>query len=361
MTLPQNIIEWLYARGITDTVIAANGIDWNGTHIVIPVKDVHGTILFNKYRRDPFGPSDQPKYKYQTGTTAQFFNAHKLKRWEEFYHKDTPLVIVCEGEMDAMRLESAGYLAVTTTGGAGTFHDEWFELLKGFEIYVCYDNDEAGVKGAVKLLTKINAKMIMVPRAEGVKDITDYMKIGGNVPVLLDNAQSFSILSEGLPEFKGIGDREDHIRKYRQEIDALMKRVRDAKNKKQPHHHIEMVIHFLMVAIDNLEREVRRVRRAKEKPVDTTDPNHINDADIARAKEVPIADIYAGKLRRMGNKAVGTCPFHDESTASFTIYLDQNKFYCYGCSAGVDVIDFVMKRDGCDFLTAVRTLLNKQP
>lgn len=361
MTLPTNIKEYLYARGISDAVIAANSIDWNGTHIIIPIKDPQGNFLFNKLRRDPFGPTDQPKYKYEPGTTAQLFNAHKLSRWEEFYHKDKPLVIVCEGEMDALRLESAGYLAVTTTGGAGTFRDDWITLLKDFEVYVCYDNDEAGIKGAVKMLTKIDAKMILVPRAESVKDVTDYLKIGGSVETLLTGSQSFPILSEPLPEFTGIGDREAHIKKYKLAIDGMVHEIRDAKNNHRQYHHIEAVIRMLMVAIENLEREVRRARRERSKPDPSAeqDPNRITDADIARAKEVPLEELFAGKLRKMGNKAVGNCPFHNEKTGSFTIYLDQNKFYCYGCSAGVDAIDFVMRRDNCDFLTAVRSLLNK--
>ena len=351
MTLPLNIIEWFHARGITDAVLTSNGIDWNENHITIPVRDINGDFLFNKYRRDPFGPTDQPKYKYQAGATAHLFNAHKLKERNS--------VIICEGEMDALRLESAGYLAVTSTGGAGTFKDEWLDYLRGRDLYVCYDNDEAGIKGAVKLLTKINAKMVLVPRAEGVKDITDYLKIGGSFPILLEQAQEFSILSGPLPEFKGIGDREARIKYYRQKIDELMRAIHKAKNTKQPHLHLEEVMRMLLVAIDNLERDIRRVRRAHTPAPTKEDPNHIGDDDIARAKEVPLEELYGGKLRRMGNKFTGICPFHNEKTGSFTIYTDQNKWYCYGCAAGVDAIDFVMKRDNVDFLTAVRTLLNK--
>lgn len=351
--LPLTIIEWLHARGITDAVISSNGITWNGTQIVIPIKDASGTVLFNKYRRDPFGPTDLPKYKYEAGTTAQLFNAHKTIGRNS--------VIICEGEMDALRLESAGYVAVTSTGGAGTFKDEWLTLLTGKDLYVCYDNDEAGIKGAIKLLTKVSAKLVLVPRAEGVKDITDYLKIGGNFPILLEQAKEFLILSEPLPEFKGIGDREAHIKHYRQGIDALMHDIRKANNSSRPSFHLEEVMRLLMVVIDNLELEIRKVRREKKPAPATVDPNHIGDDDIARAKEVPIEELFSGPLRKLGKRATGNCPFHNEKTGSFTIYLDQNKFYCYGCSAGVDAIDFVMKRDSVDFLTAVRTLTNKQP
>ncbi len=38
-----------------------------------------------------------------------------------------------------------------------------------------------------------------------------------------------------------------------------------------------------------------------------------------------------------------TCPFHNEKTASLKIYPDNRGWYCYGCGAGGDVIDFVKR------------------
>lgn len=35
------------------------------------------------------------------------------------------------------------------------------------------------------------------------------------------------------------------------------------------------------------------------------------------------------------------CPFHNERTASFRIYLKKNDFYCFGCGAGGSVIEFM--------------------
>ena len=350
MTLPLNIIEWFHARGITDAVIAANGIDWNGTHIVIPIKDIDGAVIFNKYRRDPFGPTDQPKYKYEAGSTAHLFNAHKIK--------DRHSIIICEGEMDALRLETAGYIAVTSTGGAGTFKDEWIELLKGKDLYICYDNDDAGIKGAVKLLTKLPAKMVLVPHAEGVKDITDYMKIGGSFPILLENAQAFPFLSDPVPEFKFIKDVEEYRRKIKYHLEHIIVLEGKARQRAQPHRHYDAVREMLIVAVHNLDRKIRNLRYFK-KEAELHDDNgrKITNEDVARAKEIPIETYYSGHLRKMGNKLYGTCPFHNEKTGSFVIYLEQNKFYCFGCSAGTDVIDFVMRRDGCDFLTAVYSML----
>lgn len=85
--------------------------------------------------------------------------------------------------------------------------------------------------------------------------------------------------------------------------------------------------------------------------------NGITEADIARAKEVPIETFYTNHLHKHGKLAVGRCPFHNEKTGSFTIYLDQNSFWCYGCQTGGSVIDFIMQQNKCSFLDAVKTLL----
>ena len=84
----------------------------------------------------------------------------------------------------------------------------------------------------------------------------------------------------------------------------------------------------------------------------------VNESDIERAKEIPIEEFYTDTLRSRGRTSVGRCPFHGEKTASFTIYTEQNSWYCYGaCGEGGSVIDFVMKLQGIDFLSAVKVLL----
>jgi hypothetical protein len=81
------------------------------------------------------------------------------------------------------------------------------------------------------------------------------------------------------------------------------------------------------------------------------------EAEIQRAKEISICNFYTDKLQKHKNLAVGRCPFHGEKTGSFTIYLDQNSWWCYGCNSGGSVIDFIMQQNRCDFLSAVKFLL----
>lgn len=47
------------------------------------------------------------------------------------------------------------------------------------------------------------------------------------------------------------------------------------------------------------------------------------------------------------------CPFHNEKTASLKIYPDGRGWYCYGCGAGGDVIDFVKRLFDINYSQAI--------
>ncbi len=64
-------------------------------------------------------------------------------------------------------------------------------------------------------------------------------------------------------------------------------------------------------------------------------------------------------LRPGGRTRVGLCPFHGEKTPSFTVYPENNSFYCFGCGAGGDVITFVKKIERLDYMDAIRFLADR--
>ena len=61
-------------------------------------------------------------------------------------------------------------------------------------------------------------------------------------------------------------------------------------------------------------------------------------------------------LRGKGWVRQGVCPFHNEEEGSFTVYSDSEKFWCFGCGAGGDVLDFVQKVEGLTLPEAIRRL-----
>lgn len=82
----------------------------------------------------------------------------------------------------------------------------------------------------------------------------------------------------------------------------------------------------------------------------------ITDLDIQKAREYPLQDLYAGQLKHMSGKHQGLCPFHDEKTSSFYIFEKTNSYYCFGCHASGDAIDFIMKLEGKTFINTVKYL-----
>ena len=65
------------------------------------------------------------------------------------------------------------------------------------------------------------------------------------------------------------------------------------------------------------------------------------------------------QLRKSGRSWVGLCPFHHEKTPSFHVEPQKGLYYCFGCKAGGDVFDFVMKMEGLTFREALAFLAEK--
>ena len=65
------------------------------------------------------------------------------------------------------------------------------------------------------------------------------------------------------------------------------------------------------------------------------------------------------KLRRVGNRYLGLCPFHQEKTPSFQVDSQNQLFYCFGCGTGGDVLSFVMKAQNLSFGEALEFLADR--
>lgn len=61
-------------------------------------------------------------------------------------------------------------------------------------------------------------------------------------------------------------------------------------------------------------------------------------------------------LKKNGHEFLGLCPFHSEKSPSFTVKPDADFYHCFGCGENGDVIDFVMKYNGVNFIDACKIL-----
>ncbi len=82
--------------------------------------------------------------------------------------------------------------------------------------------------------------------------------------------------------------------------------------------------------------------------------------DIAALKERHLlAEVVEGagvELRGRGRVRQAVCPFHEEREGSFTVYADTERWYCFGCGEGGDVLDFLQRAEGLSLPEAIRRL-----
>ncbi len=65
------------------------------------------------------------------------------------------------------------------------------------------------------------------------------------------------------------------------------------------------------------------------------------------------------RLRKVGGRYTGLCPFHDEKTPSFSVSAERGTYHCFGCGVGGDAISFVRETEGLDFVGAIEWLADR--
>ena len=58
-----------------------------------------------------------------------------------------------------------------------------------------------------------------------------------------------------------------------------------------------------------------------------------------------IVDVIAEHvvLKKQGRGYSGCCPFHDDKSPSFSVNVEKQFYYCFGCGAGGNVFKFLME------------------
>lgn len=300
MQLNNVFSDWLTANKISKETQKTFGLDFD-ENIIIPVHDLDGQFSFNKYRRSPLS-DDKPKYWYDKGGRI------KLYGW--FQAKDSETILITEGEKDCLVAWSHNIPAITSTGGAMSFQEEWAELLEDKEVILCFDNDESGAEGMVRALEYVpHAKVLIIPDETGIKDISDYVMRGGDINELIKTAQHFDSITE----------------------------VRDDMKKR-------------MAIFKNYRFHVAYMKKhTKKPPADVKKQTYSSDS-VTHAKNYPMTDLLEFKQ----NKA--RCPYHNEKTPSFTYFPKTNTCYCFGCNKVADSIDLYQKLNNCSFKEAVEKL-----
>lgn len=88
-------------------------------------------------------------------------------------------------------------------------------------------------------------------------------------------------------------------------------------------------------------------------------PRETIDEIRSRSDIVEVISECGVVLRPAGRDYKGLCPFHDEKTPSFTVSPQKQMFYCFGCQTGGNVISFVQKHEGKNFMETLEWLADR--
>lgn len=180
----------LKSKGFTDSeLIAANLVfkarSGNGVidrfvdRVMFPIIDLRGNVI-------AFGgrimSGQKPKY-LNTSDTIVFNKSHNLFSLNNAKNAGTRRLILCEGYMDVIAVNQAGFTdAVATLGTALTA--EQAMLMKRYcdEVVICYDADEAGQKAtgrAISILrnTGLVVRVLTIPDG---KDPDEFIRKNGD-------------------------------------------------------------------------------------------------------------------------------------------------------------------------------------
>ena len=88
----------------------------------------------------------------------------------------------------------------------------------------------------------------------------------------------------------------------------------------------------------------------------------IKDTSVEAVKATAnIVDLVEARtrLRKVGGRYTGLCPFHQEKTPSFSVSPERGTYHCFGCGVGGDAISFVREIEGLDFVGAIEWLADR--
>ena len=88
-------------------------------------------------------------------------------------------------------------------------------------------------------------------------------------------------------------------------------------------------------------------------------PRETIDEIRSRSDIVEVISECGIALRPAGRDFKALCPFHTEKTPSFTVSVQKQIFYCFGCQTGGNVISFVKKHEGKSFIETIEWLAGR--
>lgn len=162
-----------FTQLIAAGLVTVSGKEWASNSLLIPYFS-HGSVVQLRCR------DVDKRYRTAANDPVRLYNADAL-----FGAND---VLVCEGELDCLAALSAIMqapertfegLAVVAIPGAGSWPDGLVEMFShARRVFLCFDPDDAGRKGASKMADELGTKARVVRLPNEGQDMTDWLKAG---------------------------------------------------------------------------------------------------------------------------------------------------------------------------------------
>jgi len=173
---PSNLIAWLNQHGLRDGD--------NGQPAVVSeyiYQDAGSKPTLKILRYDPKGFKQQRWNGTEWDWEGQ--KPKLLYHLPELLAEPKRLVLLCEGEKDADRLRSLGFLATTNPIGAGKWDKSYTETLKGHPVAILPDNDPSGHSHAAKVALALfkagcEVRVVEPPGLKEKEDVSDWLGPG---------------------------------------------------------------------------------------------------------------------------------------------------------------------------------------
>lgn len=292
--LPEEIRLHLKGRGIPATVIERYLLGWNGERITIPVFNEKRDVIGFRYAKIAENSKDSPDVISELGLETELYG------WDTLARKPHR-VVICSSEFDRLVLEAYGFAAVASTGGTDSFVERWlphFEAVK--RVYVCLNRDLEGAAATRKIQRLIpRARVVTLPSEVGDKGtVTTFFADLGRTRI------DFEVLLAAAAADDDPTDRPPAIDKFRPLHKSVRRRAEGLKRAVRLH---EIVSRFV-------------------------------------------------DLQASSSRLVGQCPFHDDTSRSFSVHPETDTYRCDVCDAEGDVVRFMMDKESMTFGQALDAL-----
>lgn len=190
-------------RGIREATLEKFKIGWSdeARAYTIPIYSHDDKLLNVRYYRMA-GDAGDTKIWSHAGMDANAI-------FPESVLKENDTIVICEGEWDALVANQSGFPAVTGTTGATQWQKKWNRKFTDKTVYVCYDRDAAGDKGAQKVVSELRgiARAVYIcelplPWTERHgQDVTDFFHVHGrsaeDFRAVIRDAKAMSVPRDG--------------------------------------------------------------------------------------------------------------------------------------------------------------------